>query len=210
MTAKELVALSDEDLEARLLELAMDDSVGGHRAQAQSSAIRTVLRRRRERADQNELELRQRACAIVNDRRCGNDPVEVEEMDPAWAACIVEAPGWADLFATRRECDEARLAMRMRRPRAGGRDRFGRPRYPRAQGPPTQRYPPRVGGGARLAPDCCSSSSEVVAPRRGGSRCCFCLDALAPSRSASTAPRVLLIVRGTSELPPHPAACGAI
>jgi hypothetical protein len=45
--------------------------------------------------------------------------VTVEEMDAGWAACIVETPVWAELFATPRECLDARESAR-RRQRAPG------------------------------------------------------------------------------------------
>lgn len=103
MTLQELAGLTDEQLEIRLLELAMDDDIGGHRAQAQASAIRTVLRRRRERIGEDDLALRERAAAIVNDRH-PDDPVTADEIHPVDAQSIVySSPIWCDLFVRRRQ-----------------------------------------------------------------------------------------------------------
>jgi hypothetical protein len=112
--ADEFADLPDEALEQRLVQLAFSKD-GGRRIEAQKSAIRSVLKLRRERRESARVEdTVRRATELVNAARPKRDRITEDEMNPHEAAAIVTEPRWAKVYATDREIAAALQDLRKR------------------------------------------------------------------------------------------------
>ena len=114
LVADEFADVPDEALEQRLVQLAFSKD-GGRRIEAQKSAIRSVLKLRRERRESSRVEdTVRRATELVNAARPERYRITEDEMNPHEAAAIVTEPRWAKVYATDREIAAALRDLRKR------------------------------------------------------------------------------------------------
>jgi hypothetical protein len=114
LVADEFADVPDEALEQRLVQLAFSKD-GGRRIEAQKSAIRSVLKLRRERRESSRVEgTVRRATELVNAVRPKRYRITEDEMNPHEAAAIVTEPRWAKVYATDAEIAAALQDLRKR------------------------------------------------------------------------------------------------
>ena len=102
--ADDLERLDEDQLEAMLLE-ATAEGVPGRSAMARVTALRTILRRRREQRRKDGFDAdHERALQLVNAHRGAHE--QLTEIGPVWVASITAAPCWAELYVSDDEMGE--------------------------------------------------------------------------------------------------------
>lgn len=116
MVDMDFANLTNEQLEAKLLELAYDESLGGRHVESRKSAIRVVLARREARREATDVDaIIAEAVRLVNAVRPPDRQVTAEDMNLPDAHCVVMAPaGWVPLFSTPAEDEEVARRRRQR------------------------------------------------------------------------------------------------
>jgi hypothetical protein len=102
-----LAALSEDQLERMLLDAS---SLPGRAAMARVTAIRTILRRRPQRAVEDVEADARRALELVNAVRGPGD--QLTEVHPTWVDSILADSGWAEVYASDDEMQQPKGLQR--------------------------------------------------------------------------------------------------